>query len=436
MKSGTTKSIKTGLKFREVSKDHFSSNLSSRQSLPFTHIVVRLLHGSNLLASDVSTGKSDPVCFLWVGQIDAVPNFDFNTKTGKAKDAHVFTSKVCHTTVDPIWNEDITLPIIFDDINAILTMKLCILVRDEDVNDDNTISYDDLGLIELTFQQIFNAAKVVKGAMLLSARKFSLKKTANMRRVDGDIKMTISINFADEDCASQIERPELGVSNIQELIQKLKSASNQSGVSISQEMLSDDESYPISSSESFLNDKNIQKYDMKNIDEEDDEEITVIPSDVAKTDAEAALRTELKPPITSERMYPEKIEEILDDLSTLKIRMNQLEILEEQTQLRLSKTNDEVLKPTKESVNSQHVESEDHNLASSIKNIANNSLSSSWPPSQNSLNDNLIKVAKDKDFSTAAGGSAVTAARALKEVALQRDLLQKHLEELTKYDSY
>ena len=37
-------------------------------------ITVKLLEGGDLLASDVETGKSDPVCFLWVGHQDEVPS--------------------------------------------------------------------------------------------------------------------------------------------------------------------------------------------------------------------------------------------------------------------------------------------------------------------------------------------------------------------------
>lgn len=131
------KSTKNGLKFREVSKDHFSSNLN-KKDVSFTQLIVRLLRGHSLLASDIQTGKSDPVCFIWIGLDNQPATCDVNKYT-------FYQSKVMKTTCDPIWNEDITIKIDMSNIDDLLRMKCIIFVRDEDINDDGSISYDDLG---------------------------------------------------------------------------------------------------------------------------------------------------------------------------------------------------------------------------------------------------------------------------------------------------
>ena len=63
---------KTGLKFTNVSKDHWSVQKTIKPTNTF--ITVRLIEGKQLLASDLETGKSDPVCFGWCSSVaDANP---------------------------------------------------------------------------------------------------------------------------------------------------------------------------------------------------------------------------------------------------------------------------------------------------------------------------------------------------------------------------
>jgi hypothetical protein len=59
---------KTLLKVRPVAKDHFSSGKVKAPGSDLTRCVVRVFDGESLLASDAETGKSDPVCFIWVGE--------------------------------------------------------------------------------------------------------------------------------------------------------------------------------------------------------------------------------------------------------------------------------------------------------------------------------------------------------------------------------
>ena len=58
---------KTGLKKTYFSRTHFSSPFAPKEkgSGDMTRLVVRILDGRDLLASDVQTGKSDPLCFIW-----------------------------------------------------------------------------------------------------------------------------------------------------------------------------------------------------------------------------------------------------------------------------------------------------------------------------------------------------------------------------------
>ena len=58
---------KTGLKKTYFSRTHFSSPFVPKEkgSEDMARLVVRILDGKELLASDVQTGKSDPICFAW-----------------------------------------------------------------------------------------------------------------------------------------------------------------------------------------------------------------------------------------------------------------------------------------------------------------------------------------------------------------------------------
>jgi hypothetical protein len=120
-----------------------------------TRLVVRLMAGRDLLASDVMTGKSDPVCFVWCCSND-VSSHPFNRPPGRfpshrpvvlgreqeanmwvddiiAKEAEeakaageeqprsrVQMTSVCHETCDPRWDVDLVYPLHITSLEDIL----------------------------------------------------------------------------------------------------------------------------------------------------------------------------------------------------------------------------------------------------------------------------------------------------------------------------
>jgi hypothetical protein len=192
-----TSRAKTGLKHRDVSKDHFSSGKST--IVPqFSRLVITFIEGTNLLASDVETGKSDPVCFVWCGPTDQTPNLD----TADDHASGILKTTVCRTTCDPIWNEDVVFPLEVSDINSLADLKLSIYVRDEDISPTEDISYDELGMLEIPFHDIITKGKTLKSGIVLSSAWYTLTKSPGMRRVDGKIKLTINLVIAKDDFAS------------------------------------------------------------------------------------------------------------------------------------------------------------------------------------------------------------------------------------------
>ncbi len=198
--------VKTGLKHRDVAKDHFSSGKS--QNVPnFSRLVITFIEGKSLLASDVETGKSDPVCFVWCGPADETP--DLNTTDDE--NSGILKTKVCPTTTDPIWNEDVVFPLDFNDINVLSSLKCLIYVRDEDISENNEYSYDELGMLEIFFKDIISKGKSLKTGIVLSAAWYTLKKSPGMRKVDGKIKLTINLVIHQNDLVSL--STQLGVEN-------------------------------------------------------------------------------------------------------------------------------------------------------------------------------------------------------------------------------
>lgn len=192
-------SRKTGLKTRDVSKDHFSSGKNLNEP-KFSRLVVRMLEGAQLLASDISTGKSDPVCFLWLGPCAETPVVE--KLASEDHDAMFAKTVVCPTTVDPIWNEDVVFELQVSDVNTMMDQKCVIFIRDEDIEEDGSKSYDELGMVEFTLKEIVSRGRALKSSIVLPATWYTLKKSPGMRRVDGRVKLTITLIFTPEDIES------------------------------------------------------------------------------------------------------------------------------------------------------------------------------------------------------------------------------------------
>ena len=182
-------SRKTGLRAGPVvSRDHFSHNLAREvKEYPNSRLIVRILDGSNLLASDLETGKSDPLCFVWYGPVDELPSPETIVQEGQSR---VLKTSVRPTTTDPIWDEELSFPIDMSSVKlSDLVNFLCyVFVADYDGNVDPatqtvSVSYDALGQVTIPFGSIIDGGKTINGnSLVLSVRKYPLEKAPGMRR--------------------------------------------------------------------------------------------------------------------------------------------------------------------------------------------------------------------------------------------------------------
>ena len=195
---------KIGLRGRDVSKTHFSSGVVDPSQTNFSRIVIRILEGRSLLAADFDTGKSDSICFIWFGSVlsDAPSLEDLELNES------VKRTKVYPCTTDPLWNQDITIPLgnLVNDIKALANMRILIFVRDEDrkilADGNEGIDYDELGFVELFVKNIIVEGNQLKSSIVQVASWYTLKKSPGMRRVDGKIKLAASLIFVDSDLSS------------------------------------------------------------------------------------------------------------------------------------------------------------------------------------------------------------------------------------------
>eukprot|EP01031_Cornospumella_fuschlensis_P034543 gene34543-41824_t len=222
--------VKTGLKVKDVSKDHFSSG-STGNAPKFSRLVVRIVEAKQLLASDVETGKSDPICFVWCGYNDESPNVEQATEHGDGGEQQTrwVATSVCYTTTDPVWNQDIVFPLDISDVMSLSQMRCLVFVRDEDRDEEGNVTYDDLGMLEFPMQDLLIGGRAMQNSIVRASAWYDLKKSPGMRKVDGCVKLTISLIFAPEDTDainSQLDGVELGNTNnrMLSLAQKLQQA--------------------------------------------------------------------------------------------------------------------------------------------------------------------------------------------------------------------
>ena len=190
-------SRKTGLRQGPfVSKDHFSHNATREvKDYPNSRLIVRILDGSSLLASDLETGKSDPVCFAWYGPLDEMPSVDDMVREDQIR---VLKTSVCPTTTDPIWDEELAFPIDMSSVKLadLINFWCYIFVADYDETVDPTteavsISYDPLGQIRIPIKDIVENGKIVNGnSLALSMRKYVLERAPAMRRYSSIIRVS------------------------------------------------------------------------------------------------------------------------------------------------------------------------------------------------------------------------------------------------------
>jgi len=189
------------LKSKEVSDGHWASGKPSDEMkaiLSSSRCVVRLLSASDLLASDADTGKSDPACFVWFGNTNSVPSFDGPWDEESIAERGIIVSTTQHCTLEPIWNEDIYFPIDLSEgsLTALIDTKIMVVVKDEDADEDGNQAFDNLGFIEISFKEQFLNSKLKNGNSLADiSRWHTLKPYKGMKKVDGKIKLSITLVF-------------------------------------------------------------------------------------------------------------------------------------------------------------------------------------------------------------------------------------------------
>lgn len=223
---------KTLLKVRPVAKDHFSSGKVKAPGSDLTRCVVRVFDGESLLASDAETGKSDPVCFIWVGPDSAEPVWDAEGEIGPVPAEGVLTTAIIPATTDPIWRSDHTFLLNPPDMNALLSCRVAVLVRDEDVDETTgRLSYDPLGHTDIPLREVITKGKKVAGnAIVYGPFWRTLQKGPGMKRVDGRIKFTITIAF-EADSADLMRSCGLsGPTALSELVDRVQSSTINGGI--------------------------------------------------------------------------------------------------------------------------------------------------------------------------------------------------------------
>lgn len=197
---------KTGLTVTSISKDHWSIG-GQKCKVEGTKLVVTILHGKGLLASDIYNGKSDPVCFLWCGltsDFKSVDNLMAITSQVECNKVGIKRTKVCPTTLEPIWNEDIVFPLVINNVELFSQMRCIIYIRDEDINTEDCIdeefSFDELGMCEISMSDIIMNGKVGKQSIVFASKQLDLKSSPKMKKnAEGYVKVTCSLIFDEND---------------------------------------------------------------------------------------------------------------------------------------------------------------------------------------------------------------------------------------------
>jgi C2 domain len=180
---------KRALKPSYFSRDHFSSSISV-QTDPRklqTRVVVRILQGKDLLASDLLTGTSDPVCFVSVADSSGAAPTSID-------DPRVQSTAACKHTVNPNWDAELTFPLKADSVEDIMAGSVLITVLDQD-DEDGSVHYDALGEVSIPLETIITqgSMKPHTQSIMLNATWWPISKSSSMRRCSGSLKVSLSL---------------------------------------------------------------------------------------------------------------------------------------------------------------------------------------------------------------------------------------------------
>jgi len=239
---------KMGLKGKKVAKDSKYSGVRTKSSQSL--LTLKIMKGTHLLASDLDRepGTSDCVCFIWCGQADQLPDISRTppprTPAGEGPPAMVwtkgevwqdnpfYTTKVVYETIDPTFNEEISIPLenvvatAFGDeeqgggeassatdsrdvLSRLLDSKLHIFLRDED-DLDGYLSFDELGMLEWTLRDLLSKARPMTNALVLNALAYKIEKTPGMGNLGinadlGTLTVGFTLTLEDDDVGKEIK---------------------------------------------------------------------------------------------------------------------------------------------------------------------------------------------------------------------------------------
>ena len=216
---------KSGLTVVPVSKDHFSSG-SNKSPITSTHVLLTIIDGGGLLASDTFNGKSDPICFVWCGsmpQADTTSSypdnsFMYTTDEEECIKKGILKTSVCNATLEPIWKEDLIFPLVLADIHSLSLIKLLVYVRDEDIVDE-TVSYDDLGMFEISIKDIVMTGKTRRQSIVDVNHVYNLTSPQNMKKkAEGFIRVTTTLVFSENDCQHLFSQLGDGINSLDKFV--------------------------------------------------------------------------------------------------------------------------------------------------------------------------------------------------------------------------
>mmetsp|Transcript_24306 Transcript_24306/g.45225 ORF Transcript_24306/g.45225 Transcript_24306/m.45225 type:complete len:867 (+) Transcript_24306:132-2732(+) len=228
----TPKKNKTLLKVNPVSSGHWSSGKSA-EDIKQTKCVVQIVKACQLLASDAETGKSDSVCFMKFSPrvLDDVHPAPIDWDNFMSPTSGILSTSVIQACTDPIWNSYHTFPLILESYQELLNANIDLRIRDEDIEEDGSRSYDDLGQVSIPLKESIKIAKVAqrhsKNAFLGAPVWHTLDKCPGMRKKDGKILVSISIHFEDAD--TKMIQKEIGASSLTELMSRYKADASNTG---------------------------------------------------------------------------------------------------------------------------------------------------------------------------------------------------------------
>jgi hypothetical protein len=188
---------KRALKRAFVKAGHFSapgSSASSKARL-LTRLVIRVHEGKDLLVSDLVTGTSDPVAFVWVASREA----GFEGVNLSGTDPPIQRTDVKRHTVDPIWDSEMTFPLKVSALEDVAAGSIYIVARDQD-DEDGEVHYDELGHLVIPLQSLMMEGQLQPKtrSVLLNARWWPLSPPKGTKKSSGSLKVSLGL-FVGED---------------------------------------------------------------------------------------------------------------------------------------------------------------------------------------------------------------------------------------------